>query len=142
MKFYFRLSILTIVACLIASSILAFESGPQLWASLMSLCLVSAGTAASFPLLERKLQSGNLVFLQRYFMGMLLRVCLLTIGGVLVWKGTSWSLKYYLISAGLSYPLFVIFEAWTLSKMLCRKKGAVSASTGKRTDDKESAACF
>jgi hypothetical protein len=129
--FWSRLVTLVLVASLIAAWRLSFQAGPALWSALSGIAAGGASTALSFLVLERSLRASNLKFLKAFFLGILIRVAMLAVVGLLVWGNGGWSLKLYLLAVGLSYPFLLLLEGWQLSQQLSegRKRAAAKASS-------------
>jgi hypothetical protein len=93
---------------------------------------VVVAVAASLLPLRRALRASNLSFLRAYFMGLGLRVALLALIGLGVWRVTAWNLRAYLTAVALSYPLAMALEGWALSREFPRRAGAAQEETGAR----------
>ena len=89
---FFVLSVLglALLICAAIALYLDFEPGPSMWGGLFGVGLALASVVASFYYLRRSLYAPNLRFLKSFILSMLLRLSILLLGGVLVWKGSDW----------------------------------------------------
>jgi hypothetical protein len=122
------LGLLTI-ALLVARAAMAEDAARRDGVS-AGLAAVAGAALLSFLLLRRRLAGSNLAFLQAYFAGMLLRLVLLALIGLVVWGGTDWDLRAWLAAVGLSYPLAMAIEGWALSREFARRQPPAPSTTG------------
>ena len=113
---------LALISLLLAAWWLSFRFGPELSASAVGIGAGAVGAALSYILSRRTLDSSQLTFLRAYFGGLALRFVLLALAGFAVWGLARWSLKHYLIAVALTYPFFLIVEAWRLSRDLASRR--------------------
>ena len=132
--FWVRLVTAALVAGLIATWRSAFQAGPALWSALAGIGAGAASTALSFLILERSLRASHLKFLRAFFQGILVRAGVLAAAGLLIWGSDGYSLRFFLLALGLSYPFFLFLEGWQLSRELTgsgkRATAKVSSSEG------------
>ena len=120
---------LLLIALLVTRTVWA-EDPPRRDGVSAGLGAVAVAVAASLIPLRRRLSGTNLSFLQAYFMGMLLRVALLALIGLGVWRATAWDLRAWLTAVALSYPLAMAIEGWALSREFARREPPVRIETG------------
>ena len=126
-SFAIGLSSLTLLFALIAALWLASRGGKALPGALAGVAASAGSAGISYGLMTSVLRSSNLGFLRAHFAGMLLRILLLAMAGLLVWKLLDWSGFHFLIAVAATYPFFLFLEAWQLSRRLSRPQSAETA---------------
>ncbi len=119
-----------LLIALLVSRMLWAEDPPRRDGVSAGLGAVVVAVAASLIPLRRRLSGTNLSFLQAYFAGMLLRIALLALIGLGVWRATDWDLRAWLIAVALSYPLAMAIEGWALSREFARREPPARNETG------------
>ncbi|MCP4547946.1 MAG: hypothetical protein GY835_15895 [bacterium] len=109
---------LALLSALTVAFVQSFLPSVKLWGSWAGIGVAVASVAVSFYQLKRSLSAAHLVFFRAFVFSMALRVLMIATASLLVWQTTNWDLRQYLILLGLTYPLFLMIEAYFLWRML------------------------
>jgi hypothetical protein len=120
---------LLLVALLVVRLVVEGDA-PRRDAISAGLGAVAVAVGASLVPLRRRLAGSTLSFLRAYFLGMLLRVAVLGLIGLLVWRATDWELRAYLVAVALSYPAAMAIEGWLLSREFAQHRAPARTRTG------------
>jgi len=123
---------MAIVASLLVPGFVASRGEGARPAAFSAIWLGALTIAWGYFQLRKSLDCGNLEFLKAFFGGLALRFGLLIVAGLAIRFATNWNGVVFLVSLGLTYPLFLAFEAWRISGELPRKRGSAEGSSQAR----------
>lgn len=117
-SFWLGLLLLVFVFSLLAFLILGKMNVEEFPAALSGILASALAAALGFLQMKRVVRAGNLKFLKTFFAGLFWRFAILALSAAVLQVFSEWSLRVFLFSLALSYPLLLIYETWRVSGLL------------------------
>lgn len=113
----FLLWLLALVAVMgLAASWILGDGRGDLEAVIAAIVFGAGLALVSFLLILRSLGASQQAFNKIFFGGIALRAALILAAVFSVWKWSPWNFETFLVALAITYPLFLVLEAWRAGK--------------------------